>query len=92
MSLFGKELKKYRAKHGWTLREVQGRSGVSRQTVLRAEAGELISLDVLLKLFSIYDVKGKSKDKLMAHWVNESIVRARATRRRKTQAVARATA
>jgi transcriptional regulator with XRE-family HTH domain len=75
MSKFGESLKALRQKKSWTLREAQRRSGVSRQTILRAEAGEFITLDTMLKLFTIYDVTGSSKDSLMSKWVDESVVR-----------------
>lgn len=78
MSDFGSSLKALRQKKSWTLRVAEQRSGVSRQTILRAEAGEYITLDTLLKLFSIYDVTGSSKNSLMDKWVDESVKRQKA--------------
>lgn len=75
MSKFGESLKALRQKKSWTLRSAEQRSGVSRQTILRAEAGEFITIDTLMKLFTIYDVTGASKDTLMSRWVDESVVR-----------------
>lgn len=83
MSDFGKELLKLRTAKSWTLREVEKRSEVSRQTVLRAEEGEFISLDITLKLFSIYNLSETLKRKMMNIYVDESVKRA--TLRRDTK-------
>lgn len=80
MSAFGKELLRLRVKKGWTLREVEKRAEVSRQTVLRAEEGEFISLDVVIKLLHIYDVTAMAKGKMMHQYVEETVKRARAKR------------
>ncbi len=90
MSALGAELLKQRTKAGWTLREVQKRSGVSRQTVFRAETGEFISMGVILKLVTIYNLSNTAKRSLLNQYADETIKRV-TTKRRKARS-ARATA
>lgn len=71
MNDFGKALKVLREKQSLTLREVQARSGVSRQSVLRAEGGEFINFSMLLKLLNGYKLVGAQRGELMKLWVRE---------------------
>jgi len=83
MSTFSKKLKAVRTGKGWSLREVEKRSEVSRQTVLRAESGKFISLDVLWKLFTTYNLTGKPKDEMLQDFVASQINWAREAQKAK---------
>lgn len=76
---FATKLKGLRMTQNWSLRDVQKRMGnaVSRQTVLRAEQGD-VELDTLLKLLNLYGVNAKAeRDSFLASFNEHELSRAR---------------
>lgn len=67
-------MKQLREKAGLTMRATASKSRVSRQTVLRAEKGD-VSMFVLLKLMTAYKVKGSERSDVLAAYLKHLGVR-----------------
>lgn len=76
---FAKKLKDARLQRNWSLRDVEKRTGdaLSRQTVLRAEQGD-VQLDTLFKLVNLYDFKKDEKDALIEDFNAHELKKAKA--------------
>lgn len=91
MNKFGKALREARKKKGFTLRAVEEKTDISRQTVLRAEQGHFISLELATKLFDVLTIKGTAAKELLDLYVKELVLKTKKTKKRQ-RAVARPTA
>lgn len=77
-SKFGKALHDARKKLGFTFRDVEEKTKLSRQTVLRAERGFFVSFDVAIRLFDVLNIKGKASDELLEQYLKEHVKKAKA--------------
>lgn len=73
MSKFGTTIREARKNKGMTLREVAEKAKVSHQTVLRAERGHFISLEIIVKLFDVLRIRGPGSSDLLQQYVREHL-------------------
>lgn len=83
MNQFGQMLREERMKKGMTLRDVERRVHVSRQTVLRAERGLFVSLDVTTKLLEAFRIRGEDRMKLLELYLKQHILSTKAAKKLK---------
>lgn len=77
MNKFGKALREQRKKLGMTLRDVEEKSRISRQSVLRAERGLHVSLDVALRLFDALKFRGPISSTMLNLYLAEHVLNAK---------------
>jgi len=82
-SKFGSALRTAREEKALTLRAVEEKTNISRQTVLRAERGLYISLDIALRLFDALGIKPSTEERLLKQYLKEHVKKAKTKKRKR---------
>jgi transcriptional regulator with XRE-family HTH domain len=55
-SRIGKQMKQMRKVYGYSQKQLAEETGLGRTTIIRIEKGEVISLDSIIRIFSVFSI------------------------------------